>query len=104
MSYDKYRQLYNSCIVQAKKMGFSVREVGSYSLRDYAGMQPLAAKKLGYDMPPKVIHIDKDMSYKDKFKTLNHELIEIRKMQQGDSYWNAHKVALEKEHMIGGIH
>jgi hypothetical protein len=67
-------------------------------LRDYAGMNRPAAKKLGYHMPKKIdIMVDGRMSKAKQAKTIVHERVEARLIRRGLSYWQAHKQALRAE-------
>jgi hypothetical protein len=81
----------------AKKRGLKVKLVDSRRLKDYAGMNDLIAKKLGFKCPPKTIMADKHMSMPKQRQTLRHEIIERGHMANGMPYWKAHKIALKQE-------
>lgn len=67
-------------------------------LKDFAGMNHLAAKELHFKGCPKdTILIDKNMSRKDKIETVKHEMHELKLMKKGMHYFPAHKRALKAE-------
>jgi hypothetical protein len=67
-------------------------------LHDYAGMNDEIGKKLGFrKLPNRTILIDKGMSVKTKYRTLVHEIVEMKLMENGMKYWQAHLRALRAE-------
>jgi hypothetical protein len=92
---DDFGELVKYC----KTKGITVKLVGDSVLHDFAGMNKFAGDKFGFK--PKLKHneilIDKHLSNSVKFKTLKHELVERDLMSEGESYWSAHKTALECE-------
>lgn len=81
----------------AFKSGLKVELVSSRYLHDFIGMNPLAAKELGFRMPANKIWILKTLSAETQLHTLRHELIEYHHMMKGDKYFQAHVFALEHE-------
>lgn len=81
----------------SEKHGYKIRLVGSDKLADYAGMNPMAAKDLGFTMPDDEIWIDKNLSNEVKCETIRHELNDTARMQQGKDYWPAHCDSLKAE-------
>lgn len=76
-------------------------------LHDYAGMNPAAAKAMGYEMESNEIYIDATLPMKTQAKNLFHELNEYGLMTvKNRKYWSAHVEALkeEKECDIKEIH
>jgi len=94
------KESYNRLVRKAHDQGLCVRQVKNKVTRDYVGMNSRAAKSLGFKMPPRMIYIDRDLPLSTKVTTLNHELIEVNLMKQGDSYWTAHKKALRRERKL----
>lgn len=85
-----------------KENDIRVLFVQSDVLHDYSGMNPEAARTMGFpdvDKNPntKEILIDKRTPKTQQAKDLKHELIEMRLMRQGLSYWPAHLEALKRE-------
>lgn len=74
-----------------------IKYVSSKILKDYAGMNYLAGKVLGFPIKHNEIYIDKNLSKRNKIRTLKHELAEIKYMKKGMNYWKAHKLALIDE-------
>lgn len=71
--------------------------------RDYLGMNPQAAKILGFPLRNKhCFLIDKNMSFEDKYKVLRHELEEYCLIKGGDTYWKAHTISLDGERLVTG--
>ena len=71
-------------------------------LTDYAALNPEAAKVMGFpdiDNNPrtKEILIDETLPEEAQTQNLKHELIEMRLMQNGMEYWDAHTIALARE-------
>ena len=91
-----YKSSLQNLKSKARQEGFTVRCLKG-KLKDYAGMNDLIASQIGYpDMDKKTIDIDSDMSYKNQYITLAHELREREKMSKGKKYWNAHVETLEE--------
>jgi len=81
-----------------KNQGISVRFVPDGKTRDYIGMNPEAAKDMGFKMPAHTFYIDRNLSTEDKYHTLKHELLEYNDMKNnGMPYWKAHCRALQNE-------
>jgi hypothetical protein len=92
------RTHYNLLVKHAKSCGLNVKDVPSSRLNDYAGMNPCAAKKMGYKkIGKKEILIDKELPLKSRVRNLRHELIEYHDMSKGKDYFPAHKKALVAE-------
>lgn len=71
-------------------------------LKDYAALNPEAAKVMGFpdidnNLKTKEILLDKTLPKETQIANLKHELIEMRLMRGGVQYWQAHEVALVKE-------
>lgn len=80
------------------KHRYKIKFVGSRKLKDYAGMNYYAAKKFNFPLTKSnLILIDKNLSKKDKNKTIKHEIAEAELMKRGHSYWFSHKKALKIE-------
>jgi hypothetical protein len=87
-----------SLISYAHRKGFAVSFVGSKVLHDYAGMNPEAAKVMGYvDIQGKEIQIDKHQPLETQKRNLRHELVERGLMKAGEKYYPAHLTALKIE-------
>ena len=81
-----------------KSKGIKVTFTDSRVLKDYAGMNPSIAKKMGFkNIKENEILIDVELPEDTQFKNLIHELIEKELMDDGDSYWTAHNKALKAE-------
>jgi hypothetical protein len=95
----EYRKKLNDLVRTCRKAGVKVRFVPGGSLKDYAGVNDEAAKKLGFHkLPDDTILIDRDMSIKTQYKNLIHEVEEMVRMEKlGDKYWMAHLAALRAE-------
>jgi hypothetical protein len=97
-SYASYRDKYEGLVGLARAKGLRVRLVKDRVTRDYIGMNPMAAKAIGFKIAPNTIEIDNNLTWKEKCHTLNHELIEYDLMKKkGWPYWKAHKKALKLE-------
>jgi hypothetical protein len=83
--------LFNELKSKLEKRGYSVKSRPE-SLKDYAGMNPYAAKAFGIKMPDNEIWVDES-----DCTTLKHESDEMHLMEQGLSYWDAHGKALKLE-------
>jgi hypothetical protein len=70
---------------------------GNKELHDYAGMNPEAAKVMGWPDEHHAIQLDKNQSENTQVKNLVHETIEQEEMKQGESYHDAHVEALRAE-------
>lgn len=86
----------------AEDNGLSVVFTDSKILKDYAAMNPEAAKAMGFpDIDSKLetqeILVDKTVPEKEQIKNLKHELIELRLMREGSEYWSAHEISLRDE-------
>ena len=93
-----YKEMLKRLEEKCKELGFDVKYVSERRLADYAGMNYLAAKDMGYpNCGKKEFHIAKNMSAQEKYETLKHEIIERKLMADGDSYWEAHRQALRQE-------
>lgn len=82
---------------ELKKQHIKIELVGAKRLKDYAGMNPYAAKSIGFPLNKNTILIDKNLSIIEKHRTLKHEIQEMKHMRNGDTYWTAHKKALKEE-------
>lgn len=82
-----------------KKSELKIIYVPGKILKDYAGMNPGAAREMHFH--PKIkrntILIDKALHGKDRIRTIHHEIIEYGLMKKGLDYWTAHQIALKKE-------
>lgn len=92
-----YREMYNYLKKDAKDAGVEVKLVSSKTLLDYAGMNSSVAERIGFEIPDDTIYIKKSLSWKERYHTLNHEMVEMGLMGGGKKYWPAHKKALELE-------
>ena len=82
----------------AKKEGFKLNFKGEELLHDFAGMNPEAARAMGYSCESDEIIIDRSLPLKTQCKNLRHELWEAAKMKYGHwKYWPAHLSALRSE-------
>ena len=84
-------------IAYAERHGLKVVLVPPAKLLDYAAMNDRAAKSIGYPMPKNEIWIDRSLPLVTRVRTLRHELIEHNLMGEGDTYWQAHKIATKRE-------
>ncbi len=92
----------NRLVQYCKDNGITVIFTDSKVLKDYAAMNPEAAKSMGFpDIDNKIetkeILIDKNVPEVEQVKNLKHELIEMKLMQEGLQYWDAHTIALRDE-------
>lgn len=99
----QYRNMYINLKAKLKQKGWDTKEVDSRTLRDYAGMNPEAAKAMGAPVKRKTFEIDGGMSWEKRYCTLVHEVNETRDMEHGKTYWDAHCAALKDEFTVGGI-
>lgn len=91
-----YKQKFQCLLDHCANKGISV-DLLSEELHDYAGMNSEIGRILGFPIPENAIAIDKNLNNKKLFQTLKHEIWEMDLMKQGMSYWDAHRIALEKE-------
>ncbi len=94
-----YEQLYENLVALAGKSGIKVKTVSYDTLKDYAAMNPDAAKTMGYDVPEDEIWLNErwNTDAQDKFENLQHELNEMGVMEAGASYKQAHEESLAEE-------
>jgi hypothetical protein len=89
---------FEDLLAWCKSKGIKVTFTDSRRLKDYAGMNPAIAKKMGFtDIKKNEILIDVELPEDTQLKNLIHELIEKELMDDGDSYWVAHNKALKAE-------
>jgi hypothetical protein len=96
----EYKRLYEDLLEQAKSDGWTVTYVGNSKLLDYQGMNPEAAKEMGYtpEIGKREIHMQRSCkTWKHKYQLLWHELFEVHRMERGESYWDAHRKSLAEE-------
>ena len=93
-----YRERFERLAEQARQMGYRVVFVKPRVLHDYAGMNPEAARVMGYPMPANEIRIEEGMGWRGSYETLRHELREMGLMKGGMKYYPAHVMALRYEH------
>ena len=88
----------NRLVQYCKDNGIIVTFTDSETLKDYAAMNPDAARAMGF---PKIrtneVEIDKTMPLHRQIENLKHELVEWRYMDSGMDYWDAHLKALDEE-------
>ena len=91
---NKMKELLAWC----ESKGIKVKFVGEKELKDFAAMNPEAAKKMGFkDIKENEMLIDITVPEDVQFKNLIHELVEQELMKDGDPYWSAHTKALKAE-------
>jgi hypothetical protein len=89
---------FEDLLAWCKSKGIKVTFTDSRTLKDYAGMNPVIAKKMGFkNIDKNEILIDVQLPEDVQFRNLVHELIEQELMRDGDSYWEAHKKSLAAE-------
>jgi hypothetical protein len=89
---------FKDLLAWCKSKGIKVTFTDSSELSDFAAMNPAAAKKMGFkDIKKNEILIDVELPEDVQFRNLIHELIENELIQDGDSYWTAHKKSLAAE-------
>lgn len=96
----KYKDMLKTLLSKCKQHDIKVVFCKDKRTRDYIGMNPMAARAMGFPLRngKRVILVDNNMSYQDKYETLKHELDEWARMQKnGGDYWEAHTRALERE-------
>jgi hypothetical protein len=98
MSAYRERKLFKQDCAAVKKHGRKVRLVTSKTLQDYAGMNPLAAKDMHFKGCGKDEYlIRRDLSPTAKRQTLQHEIMEEKKMKKnGCKYMPAHISTMKK--------
>ena len=80
------------------KQPMKIRLVNKRVLKDYAGMNPMAARALGYkNIRKNEILVASDTTESQRHTIINHEVDEMQHMEKGDDYWTAHKKALKSE-------
>lgn len=90
----KLSDLLDYCSKNNIKVTFS----DSRTLHDYAGMNPQAAKAIGFkNIDSNEIILDRNQTEDIQYKNLVHELTEKHLMDQGSKYWPAHVKALKTE-------
>jgi hypothetical protein len=93
-----WHEKLSNLIKQLREQGIKTKFVPDAKTRDYLGMNPEAAKAMGYRMPAKTFYVDRNMSAKDKYETLKHEYDEYLDMKdKGYPYWKSHVRALDNE-------
>ena len=72
-------------------------KVGPKILKDYSGMNDMAAKQLGFPWHYKKndILVDKTASSHEQHEIFVHEMVEETNMRQGDNYWKAHQKSMK---------
>jgi len=83
--------------VAEKLEGAPVEMKGNRELHDYAGMNPEAAKVMGWPDKDKAILVDEHQPQKTEVKNVVHEVVEVEEMKQGETYHDAHLDALKAE-------
>ena len=82
--------------IEAK--GYKVKFVSGKRMHDYLGMNPEAAKDMGWPCEKKTFLILATADTKTQLETLRHELIEFHQMKDNKKdYHEAHIVALKGE-------
>lgn len=85
-------------IKYAESKNYKVEFVGKEELHDYAGMNPEAAKAMGYeDIEHNELQLDKYQDEETQAVNLRHEIIEKNLMKAGLKYFPAHVTALKLE-------
>lgn len=98
----KVKDELNKLVRYSQDNDIKVVFTDSKVLKDYAAMNPEAARAMGFPdidnkLETKEILIDKELPVGTQVKNLKHELIEMRLMREGMQYWNAHSIALRDE-------
>lgn len=81
-------------------MKWDIHKVGPKVLRDYDGMNYMAAQAMnfrGYPMHKNTILVDKRMGHSRMMETIRHEKLEANLMSKGKGYWQAHRYALKHQ-------
>jgi len=97
-----YHQRIKSLVSNLKRQGITVTFTKPRTLQDYGGMNTNAAKAMGWPMRKhglfnKEIYIDGSMSPRLQYETLRHESCELKLMDKGMNYHDAHLRALRFE-------
>jgi hypothetical protein len=92
-----WRKEWEYLIALAEKYHLKVDLVTSYFLHDYVGMNPEAAREMGFHIPENTIWILKSLPLSAKCHTLHHEIAEYHHMKKGMKYYPAHVEALREE-------
>jgi hypothetical protein len=95
-----YKARFGKLVKSAKEQGLKVKVVKDEDTLDYVGMNDLAAKDFGLNIPDKTIYIDRSKDWGLMCRTLKHELDEREDMAKGSSYWKAHSKALKTERRL----
>jgi hypothetical protein len=79
-------------------MHFIEKKVGAKVLKDYSGMNVMAAHSMGFPWHYKrnVVLVDKTASPHEQHEIMVHEMAEETYMEKGDSYWQAHQKSMNK--------
>jgi hypothetical protein len=81
-----------------KQTKYKVKQVSPKKMHDYDGMNPQAAKKLGFKgIGKNEVDIRSNMKKSLKRTTIKHEIKEADEMKKGKSYWSAHQDAIKAE-------
>jgi hypothetical protein len=91
------RTEYEALLAYCKKQGITVRIVGDNELHDYAAMNEMAAKRIGFPCKKNEILLDRNPDMARRVRNLRHELIERNLMREGRTYWEAHCISLKRE-------
>jgi len=85
--------------VEDPRTKYKVRTVSKSVLKDYAGMNRPAAEELGFKPLPRKneILVREDLTGKSREETISHEVREAEDIKKGDTYWQAHSKAIERE-------
>jgi hypothetical protein len=94
-----YQEKYAELVGLAGKRGYKIRDVAYDDLKDYAAMNPIFAKQIGYEMPSDEIYMNSKWNgnIQTKYENLRHELEEMAELEKKNPYWKAHLVAYEGE-------
>jgi len=85
-----FMEKYHDLADRARQKGLVVEFKSDKVLKDYLGMNWLVGKQLGFPIPDHCLYISDSASWKDKYETLVHELIEVKYMTRDDTYWPGH--------------
>ena len=91
-----YRKKLDDLARKCRRAGVKVRFVPGSRLKDFAGQNDEASKKMGFHkLPDDTVLIDRDMPVRSQYRNLLHEVEEMVRMEKlGQSYWKAHLAAL----------
>jgi hypothetical protein len=93
----KWQNEYQALLAYCKNHGLTVRIVGEKELHDYAAMNEMAAKRIGFPCRKNEILLDSNPDMSRRVRNLKHELVERNLMMEGKTYWEAHCRALQRE-------